>query len=182
MAVSPAILQIAKPSHEIVVNARLRAAEFVMDGRMTPAAERHIARCWHYHKPTLTAIIFTRDVGHHSSGWWKNPDYERCYHLSLRGLAFDRGTPVSLPLNMDMARKWVECFFGEDAKLTWHEGPYTATGKAEDVHHYRLFCDQAWKPIIPRGEVYSKDWTPPDWKSFSEIHGTTPAEKEPAHD
>ena len=28
-------------------------------------------------------IILTRDVGYHSSGWWKNPDYERCYHLSI---------------------------------------------------------------------------------------------------
>lgn len=28
-------------------------------------------------------LVYTRDVGHHSCGWWKNPDYERCYHLSL---------------------------------------------------------------------------------------------------
>lgn len=39
------------------------------------------------------------------------------------------------------------------------------------VHHYRLFCDKAWKPILPRGEVYSKDWTPADWKSWSDVHG-----------
>lgn len=28
-------------------------------------------------------IIFTRDEGAHTCGWWKNPDYERCYHLSI---------------------------------------------------------------------------------------------------
>jgi hypothetical protein len=62
-------------------------------------------------------------------------------------------------------------FFGDDARLTWHEGPHTATGKAEEVHHYRLFCDEAWHPIKPRGEVYSRDWTPADWQSFSDLHG-----------
>lgn len=35
------------------------------------------------HEPTGTMLLFTRDIGHHTSGWWKNPDYERCYHLSL---------------------------------------------------------------------------------------------------
>lgn len=27
--------------------------------------------------------ILTRDIGYHSSGWWKNPDFERCLHLSI---------------------------------------------------------------------------------------------------
>jgi hypothetical protein len=28
-------------------------------------------------------LLFTRDQGHHLGGWFKNPDFERCYHLSL---------------------------------------------------------------------------------------------------
>ncbi len=28
-------------------------------------------------------LIYTRDVDMHESGWFKNPDYDRCYHPSL---------------------------------------------------------------------------------------------------
>lgn len=28
-------------------------------------------------------VIMTRDIGYHTSGWWKNPDYERCFHVSI---------------------------------------------------------------------------------------------------
>lgn len=38
------------------------------------------------------------------------------------------------------------------------------------VYHYRLFCDEAWKPIMPRGEVYSTQFTERGWKSFSDLH------------
>jgi hypothetical protein len=168
--VSTIILQ-RHPDPRLVSLARIRAAASVHDGRDSPASQRYLARCYYYHQPTLTAIIFTRDTGHNSSGWWKNPDYERCYHLSLRFLAYERGIPLSLPYDWKMAKRWVEAFFADDAALTWHEGPFTDIGKSEAVHHYRLFCDPAWQPLKPRGEVYSKDWTPADWKSFSDAHG-----------
>lgn len=167
------ILTISAPSAEIVARARIMAARMVHDGRDTPSARRYLQSCWHYHRPTQAAIIFTRESGYHSGGWWKNPDYERCFHLSLRFLAYERGEPVSLPYNWSIAEKWVRTFFGDDAKLTWHEGPFTDTGKIEGVHHYRLFCDPAWQPFKPRGEVYSKDWTPAEWQSFSDIHTHT---------
>lgn len=167
-----AILNIAAPDANLVSVAKIRAARMVHDGRDTPSAQRYIQSCWYYHKPTETAFIFTRECGYHSGGWWKNPEYERCYHLSLRNLAYDGGFPVSLPFNWKMASKWVKAFFGDDASLTWHEGPHTSTGKIEGIHHYRLFCDQSWRPIKPTGEVYSKEWTPAEWQSFSELHGT----------
>ena len=165
------IITVSAPDQAIVTTARIRAARMVHDGRNSPAAQRYINSCWQYHRPTETAIIFTRESGYNSGGWWKNPDYERCYHLSLRMLAFVAGTPYPLPFNSKMAARWVKAFFGDDAKLTWHEGPYTDQGKADGTHHYRLFCDPSWQPIKPRGEVYSKDWTPAEWKSFSDIHG-----------
>ncbi|MNL61322.1 hypothetical protein D3C87_1852290 [compost metagenome] len=70
-----------------------------------------------------------------------------------------------------MAEKWAKAFYGDEVKNLWIEPPYTEVGKEHGVYHYRLFCDEAWKPMKPRGEVYSKDWTPADWKSFSDIHG-----------
>ena len=105
--------------------------------------------------------ILTRDTGYHSCGWWKNPDYERCYHLSV---SFPGGAK----------RKYIEYIlkelFGYDRRLLWCEPPYSEAGKQAGVWHYRLFCDEGWQPIKPRGEVYGRDFTEPGWKSFSELH------------
>lgn len=106
-------------------------------------------------------IILTRDVGYHSSGWWKNPDYERCYHLSI---SFPSG------LNRKKLEYILEKFFGNNRRLLWCEAPYSKQGKQNEVYHYRLFCDENWQPIMPRGEVYSKQFTELGWKSFSELH------------
>lgn len=106
-------------------------------------------------------IILTRDVGYHSSGWWKNPDYERCYHLSI---SFPSG------LNRKKLEYILEKLFGNNRRLLWCEAPYSEQGKQNEVYHYRLFCDENWQPIMPRGEVYSKQFTELGWKSFSELH------------
>ena len=65
-------------------------------------------------------IILTRDVGYHSSGWWKNPDYERCYHLSI---SFPSG------LNRKKLEYILEKFFGNNRRLLWCEAPYSEKGK-----------------------------------------------------
>lgn len=149
--------------------ARQRAMRGILDG--TTLTEHLVYSCMHYYRLDLDRvanILFTRDSGHHSSGWWKNPDYERCWHLSLsysdfRGRGF---LPQDKPKSAELAR----AFFGEDAKLCWIEPPYSDRGKESDTYHYRLFCDAGWQPIKPRGEVYSKDWTPAGWLSFSDLH------------
>jgi hypothetical protein len=155
--------------------AKVRAEGWLYDGRESAATMLNIRRCTYRYRVTAdlgAVVLYTRDVGHHSSGWWKNPDYERCFHLSLsyRALPADSQAPHDRAISMVIAR----AFFGDDAKLAWIEGPYSPGGKQAEVWHYRLFCDPAWKPFLPRGEVYSKDWTPADWRSFSEIHGYTP--------
>lgn len=95
------------------------------------------------------------------SGWWKNPEYERCYHLSIDypgGMIFKK-------------TEWLlNALFGSNRKLMWCEPPYSEHGKKLGVYHYRLFCDEEWKPIMPRGEVYSTQFTERGWKSFSELH------------
>lgn len=106
-------------------------------------------------------IIFTRDVGHHTCGWWKNPDYERCYHLSI---SFPGGR------NKIALEKIIDGLFSSNKKKIWIEPPYSEHGKSKEVWHYRLFCDALWQPIIPRGEVYSKEFTEKGWKSYSEIN------------
>jgi hypothetical protein len=160
----------------LVQFARARAQRGFYDGIGNDRNMRLIASCSHLFAITPESsarMIFTRDIGHHSSGWWKNPDYERCFHLSISFCVNPTDEP--LPFDRKQAERIARAFFGDDAAKAWVERPYSAQGKHCDVYHYRLFCDAAWHPIVPRREVYSKDDTPPDWKSFSELHGFTPA-------
>lgn len=106
-------------------------------------------------------VIFTRDEGYHSGGWWKNPDYERCYHLSI---SFPGGK------DKNTLKKILAYLFGRDQHLIWIEGPFSDVGKKNDVWHYRLFCDTHWMPVKPRGEVYSTQFTEKGWKSYSELN------------
>lgn len=128
---------------------------------------------------TVTAI-FSRDVGHHSGGWLKNPDYERCWHLSLSFRGSD-GDPLNSRRRLErapqihrLAKRLCECFYGPNTRYIWAEPPFSDVGKKFQVWHYRVFADEHWFPIIPRGEVYSKELTEQGWKSFSELYGRKP--------
>lgn len=114
-----------------------------------------------------TSIIFTRDVGHHTSGLWKNPDYERSFHLSLG--YFESSTMKPVAVNLKESKAWVDIAFPDMQQYIWVGPPITNEGKAAGVYHYRVFCDPSWNPIIPRKEVYSKDFTPAGWKSYSDV-------------
>jgi hypothetical protein len=126
------------------------------------------------HAESGTGLIFTRDIGHHSSGWFKNPDYERCWHLSLSFWDFEQ--EIARPFEFKLAEAWVRAFYGQDARFVWEEGMTDEHRKKvealssayPEVRHYRVFCDPAWKPIIPRGEVYTKDFTEKGWLSWSD--------------
>jgi hypothetical protein len=63
--------------------------------------------------------------------------------------------------------------FGEYKKWIWVEPPFSDHGKSMDVWHYRLFTDENWQPIKPKGEVYNTQFTEKGWKSFSELNQTT---------
>lgn len=104
-------------------------------------------------------IVYTREEGYHSGGWWKNPDYERCYHLSI---AFAGGK------DKKALSEILKLLFNSYQHLLWVEPPYSDEGKKMEVWHYRLFCDEHWQPIKPRGEVYNTQFTERGWKSFSE--------------
>lgn len=105
-------------------------------------------------------VVLTRDTEYHTSGWFKNPDYERCWHLSL---SFPGGR------TQKAVNELLKAFFGEHINKLWVEPPMSREGKAADCWHFRLFCDQYWNPIKPRKEVYSKDFTKKGWKSYSEV-------------
>lgn len=127
--------------------------------------DQYFVSCGWWIEQYECSIIFTRDIGHHSGGWWKNPDYERCWHLSI---SFQGGK------NKKGLEKILDGLFGLDKRKIWIEPPYSKEGKEKEVWHYRLFCDENWQPIIPRGEVYSKELTEKGWKSYSELNTITP--------
>ena len=132
------------------------------DQGMTP----YFARCRDEHE-TGTRVIFSRDTGHHTSGWWKNPDYERCLHLSLS--FWDPVTGLQRPFEDDEADVWVRLFFGPYVNLIWQESAVTDGGRELGLRHYRVFCDERWRPIKPRGEVYTTRFTELGWKSWSDV-------------
>lgn len=117
-------------------------------------------------------VMFTRDAGMHTGGWLKNPDYDKCYHLSVSYRDPFNGRPI--PQEKGISNDLCQHIFGENVRLLWVEGPKSDTGRQFDVWHYRLMCDKHWQPIKPRKEVYSKDFTEKGWKSFSDIHGHKP--------
>ncbi len=129
------------------------------------------------HRPTGTVLLFTRDEGHHTSGWLKNQDFERCYHLSISPMPpppplviLSRLAPPTVAdLSDELHRRWVRAFFRENVRMLWAEPPYSPQGRAGHVWHHRLFCDPHWAPIMPRGEVYSTDLTEAGWMSSSEV-------------
>lgn len=120
-------------------------------------------------------LIYTRDTGYHSSGWWKNPDYERCFHLSLS--FHDPQTKSPAPRDAKITEILIDKIFGRNKSLIWSEPPHSPNGKALDVWHYRLFCDPHWRAIKPRGEVYNTELTEAGWKSFSDVQAQLNAEK-----
>jgi len=114
------------------------------------------------------SLIFTRDFGHHTSGWWKNPDYEHCLHLSLGFI--DRAVNRNLPRDECLSSEWCRLFFGDLVRFIWAEPPYTAIGKAIDIWHYRVFTAPDYElPVLPRGEVYSREMTERGWLSYSDL-------------
>lgn len=156
---------------QIAKSLRRRALTGTFDGR--PQFGGYIEYCRRICGELQTVVIFTRDTGHHSSGWMKNPEFEQCWHLSLSPLASSiivpGGTTQLGELDVETRRRWVRAFYGEHARSTWYESAKSPQGKARNVEHFRLFCDEQWIPRLPRGEVYSTELTALGWRSASQV-------------
>lgn len=160
---------------EMIARARKLSKYGTYSGFLQSAEDaRYMRRCTHVDLARGLQCIFTRSSGMHSCGWWKNSDYERCEHLSISffeptsSLAI--GVPKRLPYDRQRGAQIAKEFFRENVRLLWVEPPYSETGKLLDVYHYRLFCDPSWAPILPRGEVYNRENTPAEWRSWSDVH------------
>lgn len=164
----------------LVEFAKRRAQRWTYDGKVSSYSSHMLDLCTHRYQltpDTGAILIYSRDTGHHTSGWWKNPDYERCLHLSISYRAAPgRGGGIERHIAQDhqQSRIFCEAFFNHDKRNLWAEPPYSPEGTSSEVWHYRLFCDPSWAPILPRGEVYSRELTEAGWRSFSDLHGYTP--------
>lgn len=106
------------------------------------------------------SVMLTFDRGAHASGWWRNSQYETCWHLSLVGVTRDaRRDYAALPREEIAA--WALAIFGEDAAKAWNEppagehDPHRTAESSRYTWHTRVFVDQQGRPIVPEGEVYT---------------------------
>lgn len=85
-----------------------------------------------------------------------------------------------MPRDKKLTAKIIDRVFGPDKRYLWSEPPYSPQGKAADIWHYRLFCDPAWEPILPRSEVYGRELIEEGWKSWSDVQADLAEEREHA--
>jgi hypothetical protein len=122
----------------------------------------------------IVCVLLSRDRAHHGCGWFRNAEYEYCWHLSLSArdrLAYAAaqagGTPGSQlgyqEVPRDEVRYWSRLIFGEHVDKLWNEpGGGDPSLTQEQAHrnsliwHLRLFLDpETQEPFIPTGEVYT---------------------------
>lgn len=128
----------------------------------------------------LVRLQLTRDRMHHSVGWWRNAEYEYCWHLSIsaREIDVERAGQLGLELaGRDALAQlpdgeetyWGRLFFAEHANKVWHEPGGTDPRLSPEearinrrIVHLRLFLDpETFEPFIPTGEVYDLTrWIP----------------------
>lgn len=121
----------------------------------------------------VVTLLLSRDKMHHSVGWWRNAEYEFCWHLSLSAvdrLEFAAGQPTHYEeLPRGEVRYWARLVFGENVDKLWNEpgGTDPRLTRSESrrnalIWHLRLFLDpeildargEPHVAFIPSGEVY----------------------------
>src|SRR6478735_9787374 len=111
-------LDIEEEMHRVVDEMRSVARGGVFRGTTRAADSLYLRSCRRVHAETSTVLIFTRDTGYHTSGWWKNPDYERRWHLSLSAApsSIILAKPVFTELDRKTRDAWAKAFFGDDLR------------------------------------------------------------------
>lgn len=129
----------------------------------------------------VVSLLLSRDRMHHSVGWWRNAEYEYCWHMSIccwdtkrynREYAKppeQRKEPAHEEIPDAELRYWAFIIFGELVKYLWHEpggtDPRLSREEALDrknMVHLRMFMNPlTMRPFIPTGEVYHlTKWIP----------------------
>lgn len=171
-----------RPEDISAVRQLLRKAHtgwYIGDGASLAAyGGRHVAPARTHEHELMTSLLFSRDRMHHSVGWWRNAEYEYCYHLSMtcwsmsdykRGLLTGvEPDPVEIPA--EEIRFWSLLIFGPKfVTMAWHEPGGTdprltprEARRRRHMQHLRVFMNPlTFQPFIPKGEVYTLTrWIP----------------------
>jgi hypothetical protein len=154
---------------------RSQARRRPWNGHGIPARPERMSALTEPGRPTSVMLSF--DQGTHASGWWRNSEYDSCFHLSITHLA-DDGRSLECPTDAEV-RAWARAAFPQHYAWTWTEPPLElghavqstercGVERLPHVAHVRLFTDRAGIPIFPRGEVY--DLVPyPDGSSPAKV-------------
>lgn len=105
---------------------RRRSTLGVMRALFTAAEEAYVLSCTA--RVGATSIVFTRDRGMVVGGMVQDAAHDLCWHLSL---------VCAVRRERDA---WLRAFFGVRVGEVWAE-------ELHGIDHYRLFCDDRWKPI-----------------------------------
>lgn len=131
----------------------------------------------------MISLLLSRDRMHHSVGWWRNAEYEYCWHLSM--CAWDKADydhqmtreenrlpfhePKRVDIPKDELKFWALIVFGGHIDKLWHEpggtDPRLSLQERIDRRnfvHLRMFLNPlTGGPFIPKGEVYHlTHWIP----------------------
>jgi hypothetical protein len=148
-----------------IARMRRQAWTHPWEGRGMPPPIRTVLILDDPEKPI--SCLFTYDVGAHNCGWWRNSQYDRCWHLSL--VVMKPGARVlegafETPTDVEW-RAIAAAFFGPDVTRAWIEPPasafdtYRTSPQSRHTYHVRVFTDREGHALTPEGEVYTlKPW------------------------
>lgn len=118
------------------------------------------------------SLLFSKDRMHHSVGWWRNAEYEYCWHLSIamctasdyRRMMLTGASIAAASVDIpELERRyWANLIFGKHVDKIWLEPGgtdprLTPREKRQRAHmfHLRVFLNPlSLQPFIPKGEVY----------------------------
>jgi hypothetical protein len=112
-----------------------------------------------------TRVLVSFDMGAHASGWWRNAEYDRCWHVSISHpagvVAGERPHHIEPP-SVAETQAWARAAFPVPYRWCWLEPPASPDSydvqqqrRRPGVAHIRLFLDRRSRAILPRGEVYN---------------------------
>lgn len=149
-----------RPSRQVLRAWKRNARSHPWNGQHHPDHRQSLLTSALLEPGRWTRLLLTFDVGYHASGWWKNEQYDRCWHLSA-------SHPTEVALETPDEREvfeWAQLLWGEHASKAWIEGAASTLDpyRLPNIVHARLFVDDHDEPIIPHGEVYEplRPWSP----------------------
>ena len=144
---------------------RMQAFGTPWDGLVNPESNRVLMSCFRrvpgiIDQDALISVALTYDHGYHSSGWWKNSQFDECLHLSISVVGHRKGTGFKSLKAPEAAteaevKAWLDLVFAplhpKALIWLWEESGKTTTA----IRHFRLFFSKLTRePILPEGEVY----------------------------